>query len=190
MAVLGDGPVRPAPSQASVAEAASALDRRSSRSRGRRRPPVPGRSPRITPCPTSPIHRSPVAWSMRIRHGLRRPVSQISPAGALRSDERVVVRDPVGRVGVRGEITSMRRILASSVSRSRPGVERVAATAAVAGRDVQVAIRPERQPAAVVVAELVGHDEQPLLAVGDGPVRVVRIGPERGDDLVARPSPV
>ena len=31
-----------------------------------------------SPCPTSPIQRSPVARSKRMRHGLRRPVSQIS----------------------------------------------------------------------------------------------------------------
>src|SRR5262245_3566280 len=45
------------------------------------RPPVPARATSTSShelCPTSPIHRSPFARSNDIRHGLRRPVTQIS----------------------------------------------------------------------------------------------------------------
>ena len=59
-------------------------------------PPTPARATSTSSqafWPTSPIHRSPVTRSKRIRHGLRRPVSQISGFAFGVADERVVGRD-------------------------------------------------------------------------------------------------
>ena len=166
------------------------LPSRSSRSRGRRRRPARRRSPRARSGRRRRSTGRRCARSKRNRHGLRRPVSQISwraPSVSTNGLSAGIVYCG-STPGLRASM-SMRRILASERIEVAAGIERIAAATAVAGRDVEVALRPERQAAAVVVAELVGHAQDDHLAVGVGAVAVVGHRLVRGHDLARRRAP-
>ena len=85
------------------------------------------------------------------RHGLRSPYDQISgsppPVANGLSAGMPYAFPPDGLLG------SMRRIFPRNVFEVLPVALRVAAAAAVAEADVQVAVGPERELAAVVVRE-------------------------------------
>ncbi len=99
--------------------------------------------------------------------------------GARIVGERVVRRDGVGRSGAVGGSRPDAEELAQERRPALAVAERVAARAAVAGGDVQVAVGPEVDVAAVVVRErLVDLEEDPL-AAGVGLVRCRRRDAER-----------
>ena len=99
--------------------------------------------------PTSPIQRSPVARSKLKRHGLRRPYAQISPRAPARVRERIRRRDRVRRAVIDVDAQD----LAEELIEVLGVVVRIAAGAAVAGADVEKAVRAELELAAVVVGE-------------------------------------
>ena len=99
-----------------------------------------------------------------LRPGARGPV-----------DERVVRRDGVGRAAVPVD-GLMRSSLPSSVSRFCPLRSRIVLLAAVARADVEVAVRPELELAAVVVFGEVGHVQDLAgAALVEGAVRADRV---------------
>ena len=129
------------------------------------------------------MYRSPPSRSKLKRHGLRRPKAQISgrpPPGWRRRVRtgcwpgcRTLDRRPARPRRCAGSCRAARRVLAV--------LQRVAATAAVAQPDVQVAVRAEGQLPAVVVGERVGQREQDALAGRVGRLQVGR-GGQLGDD--------
>ena len=95
----------------------------------------------MSPCPTSPIQRSPVRRSNENRQALRRPsaaISHVAPgASHVQTQELAELRAHV-----------LRAILG------------IAARAAVADGRVQLPVRPEDEVAPVVVAVRIGHREE------------------------------
>ena len=86
------------------------------------------------------------------------------------SCEWVVDREVVGGLGAGVDVDIEAEHLGQERVEMPPGVERIASATAVSGRDVQEPVRPEREAAAVVVAEPIGHLQHDHLAVGVGPV--------------------
>ena len=104
--------------------------------------------------------------------------------GSGRPDERIVGRHRIVAVRVGGKVVAVNveaEDIAEQVVDVLPGFGRVAATAAVADRGVEVAVGTEFDPAALVIRQPVGlvDPQQQRLACGIG---MVRVG---GRDLVA-----
>jgi hypothetical protein len=111
--------------------------------------------------------------------GVAQPVGPDLAAGAGDADERVARGNGVGEPRAAAVDVDAQDLAEQGVERL-PVLLRVAAAAAVARGDVEEAVRPERDLAAVVVGERLVVGEEDLLRGGVGDIRVGR-HPVAGD---------
>ena len=109
-----------------------------------------------------------------------------------RSDERIVGRHRIVAVRIAGKIVAMNieaEDIAEQVVDVLPGFDRIAAAAAIAERGIEIAVRPEFDPAALVIGQAVGlvDVQQDALARGIGMVQVGGRDPVAADlGVIAR----
>ena len=98
------------------------------------------------------------------RHGLRRPYAQISGRASSLPDERIVRRDRVRRVGARRRVDAqdLPEQCAQGLAVPSAGVAGtlVVRSAAVAERDIEVAVGSERELSTVVIGLRLIDDQQ------------------------------